>query len=163
VRTAQAQTTVSIAAGKPSITSGDGAFSANIHAVMQLDATWYNQDSGLPASTAGRDLNSGTNFRRARLGVDGKAFKNFDYGVLLDFGGAGTDGAGQLQELYLQYNYAPFKVKVGAFAPNLGLEDAASTNGSLFPERPRAPKPRAAWPAPTAASPCRPRPSASAG
>ncbi|MDR6530506.1 phosphate-selective porin OprO/OprP [Caulobacter rhizosphaerae] len=136
VRTAQAQTTVSIAGGKPTIASGDGAFSANIHAVMQLDATWYNQDSGLPATTTGRDLNSGTNFRRARLGVDGKAFKNFDYGVLLDFGGAGTDGAGQLQELYLQYNYAPFKVKVGAFAPNLGLEDAASTNGSLFPERP---------------------------
>lgn len=137
VRTAQAATTVSIAGGKPTIASGDGAFSATVHAVMQLDAAWYNQDSGLPASVAtGRDLNSGTNFRRARLGVDGKAFKNFDYGVLLDFGGAGTDGAGQLQELYLQYNYAPFKVKVGAFAPNLGLEDAASTNGSLFPERP---------------------------
>jgi phosphate-selective porin OprO/OprP len=136
VRTAQATTTVSVANGKPSIASGDGAFSANIHAVMQLDAAWYNQDSGLPASTAGRDLNSGTNFRRARLGVDGKAFKNFDYGVLLDFGGAGTDGPGVLQEIYLQYNYAPFKVRVGAFAPNLGLEDAASTNGSLFPERP---------------------------
>ncbi|EJL37778.1 hypothetical protein PMI01_00504, partial [Caulobacter sp. AP07] len=50
VRTAQAATTVSIAGGKPSIASGDGAFSANIHAVMQLDATWYNQDSGLPAA-----------------------------------------------------------------------------------------------------------------
>ena len=136
VRTVQAQTNVSIANGKPTIASGDGAFSANIHAVMQLDAAWYNQDSGLGAAVVGRDLNSGTNFRRARLGVDGKAFKNFDYGVLLDFGGAGTDGAGVLQELYLQYNYAPFKVKVGAFAPNLGLEDAASTNGSLFPERP---------------------------
>lgn len=135
VRTAQAATTVSIANGKPGIASGDGAFTANIHAVMQLDATWYNQDSGLPANTVGRDLNSGTNFRRARLGVDGKAFKNFDYSVLLDFGGSGTDGAGQLQELYLQYNYAPFKARVGAFAPNLGLEDAASTNGSLFPER----------------------------
>jgi phosphate-selective porin OprO/OprP len=138
VRTAQSATTVSVANGKPSITSGDGAFSANIHAVMQLDATWYNQDSNLPANAVGRDLNSGTNFRRARLGVDGKAFKAFDYGILLDFGGSGTDGAGQLQEIYLQYNYAPFKVKVGAFAPNLGLEDAASTNGSLFAERPSA-------------------------
>jgi len=136
VRAAQSQTTVSVANGKPTIASGDGAFSANIHAVMQLDATWYNQDSNLPANTVGRDLNSGTNFRRARLGVDGKAFKNFDYGILLDFGGSGTDGPGALQEIYLQYNYAPFKVKVGAFAPNLGLEDAASTNGSLFPERP---------------------------
>ncbi len=38
----------------------------------------------------------------------------------------------------MQYNYAPFKIRVGAYAPNLGLEDAASTNGSLFPERPSA-------------------------
>ncbi|WP_165190720.1 porin [Caulobacter soli] len=138
VRTVQAAApAVTIAGGKPAITSADGAFSANFHAVMQLDAGQYYQDKPLPASvTNGRDLNSGTNFRRARLGMDGKLFKNFDYNVLLDFGGAGTDGSGTLQELWLQYNYAPFKVKVGAFAPNVGLEDVASTNGSLFPERP---------------------------
>ncbi len=137
VRAVQSATTVSVAGGKPSIASGDGAFSANIHAVMQLDAAQYYQDKGLPAVIGnGRDLNNGTNFRRARLGVDGKLYKNFEYSVLLDFGGAGTDGSGTLQELWLQYNYAPFKVKVGAFAPNVGLEDVASTNGSLFPERP---------------------------
>lgn len=137
VRATQSATTVSVAGGKPSIASGDGAFSANIHAVMQLDAAQYYQDKGLPAVIGnGRDLNNGTNFRRARLGVDGKLYKNFEYSVLLDFGGAGTDGSGTLQELWLQYNYAPFKVRVGAFAPNVGLEDVASTNGSLFPERP---------------------------
>jgi phosphate-selective porin OprO/OprP len=139
VRTVQAQTNVSIAGGKPVIASGDGAFSANIHAVLQLDAAQYYQDKPLPASVVtGRDLNSGTNIRRARLGVDGKLFKNFDYNILLEFGGAGTDGAGTLQEAWLQYNYAPFKVKVGAFAPNVGLADVASTNGSLFSERPSA-------------------------
>ncbi|PIB94140.1 OprO/OprP family phosphate-selective porin [Caulobacter sp. FWC2] len=137
VRAAQSATTVSIAAGKPTIASGDGAFSATIHAVMQLDAAQYYQDKGLPAVLGNaRDLNSGANFRRARIGVDGKFYKNFEYNALLDFGGAGTDGQGTLQELWVQYNYAPFKVRVGAFAPNLGLEDAASTNGSLFAERP---------------------------
>jgi phosphate-selective porin OprO and OprP len=139
VRAAQSATTVSIAAGRPTIASGDGAFSATIHAVMQLDAAQYYQDKGLPAVLGNaRDLNSGTNFRRARLGVDGKFYRNFEYNVLLDFGGAGTDGQGALQELWVQYNYAPFKVRAGAFAPNVGLEDAASTNGSLFPERPSA-------------------------
>ncbi|WP_454761644.1 OprO/OprP family phosphate-selective porin [Caulobacter segnis] len=137
VRAAQSATTVSIAAGRPTIASGDGAYSATLHGVMQLDAAQYFQDKGLPAVLGNaRDLNNGTNFRRARLGVDGKFAKYFDYSILLDFGGAGTDGAGQLQELFLQYNYAPFKIRVGAYAPNLGLEDAASTNGSLFPERP---------------------------
>lgn len=139
VRTVQSATTVSIAGGKPTIASGDGAYSATLHGVMQLDAAQYYQDKGLPAVLGNaRDLNNGTNFRRARLGVDGKFAKNFDYSILLDFGGAGTDGAGALQELYVQYNYAPFKIRVGAYAPNLGLEDAASTNGSLFPERPSA-------------------------
>lgn len=137
VRAAQSATTVSIAGGKPTIASGDGAFSATIHAVMQLDAAQYYQDKGLPAVLGnGRDLNSGSNFRRGRIGIDGKFYKNFEYNALLDFGGAGTDGQGTLQELWVQYNYAPFKLRVGAFAPNLGLEDAASTNGSLFPERP---------------------------
>ena len=137
VRAAQSATTVSIAGAKPTIASGDGAYSATLHGVMQLDAAQYFQDKGLPTVIGNaRDLNNGTNFRRARLGVDGKFAKNFDYSILLDFGGAGTDGAGQLQELFVQYNYAPFKIRVGAYAPNLGLEDAASTNGSLFPERP---------------------------
>lgn len=137
VRATQSATTVSIANARPTIVSGDGAYSATLHGVMQLDTAHYFQDKGLPAVLGNaRDLNNGTNFRRARLGVDGKFAKNFDYSILLDFGGAGTDGSGVLQEIYLQYNYAPFRVRVGAFAPNLGLEDAASTNGSLFPERP---------------------------
>ena len=139
VRATQSATSVSITGGKPTIASGDGAFSATLHGVMQLDAAHYFQDKGLPAVIGNaRDLNNGTNFRRGRLGVDGKLAKNFEYSILLDFGGSGTDGSTALQELYLQYNYAPFKVRVGAFAPNLGLEDAASTNGSLFPERPSA-------------------------
>lgn len=137
VRAAQSATAVSIPAGRPTIASGDGAFSATLHAVMQLDAAQYYQDKGLPAVLGNaRDLNSGTNFRRARIGIDGKFYRNFEYNALLDFGGAGTDGQGTLQELWVQYNYAPFKVRAGAFAPNVGLEDAASPNGSLFPERP---------------------------
>ncbi|WP_233247699.1 OprO/OprP family phosphate-selective porin [Caulobacter endophyticus] len=129
--------TVSIAAGRPTIASTDGAFTASLHGVMQLDTAHYFQDKGLPAVIGnGRDLNSGSNFRRARLGLDGRFFRNFDYSILLDFGGNGTDGPGMLQELFVQYNYAPFKVRVGAFAPSVGLSDAASQNGSLFPERP---------------------------
>jgi phosphate-selective porin OprO and OprP len=79
VRAAQSATTVSIAAGRPTIASGDGAYSATLHGVMQLDAAQYFQDKGLPAVIGNaRDLNNGTNFRRARLGVDGKFAKYFD-------------------------------------------------------------------------------------
>lgn len=131
-----ATATVSIAGGRPTIASTDGAFSATVHAAMQADLAHYDQDKGLPAALGnGRDLNSGTNFRRVRLGVDGRAYKNFEYSVLFDFGGSGVDGPGGLQEVWLQYNAASFKVKAGVFAPNLGLEDAGSVYGSLFPER----------------------------
>ncbi len=137
VRAAQAVTTVSIAAGKPTIASGDGAFSATLHGVMQLDAANYYQDDHPPPSVTARDLNSGTNFRRARIGIDGKVFGDWDYNLLFDFGGSGAEDAGRIHELWVQYSgFKPLKVRVGAFPPSLGLEDAASTNGQLFLERP---------------------------
>lgn len=129
-------TTVSIANGKPTIASADGKFSATFHGVMQLDTAKYLQDDHLPAAVTARDLNGGANFRRARIGLDGKIFGNFDYNILFDFGGGGAEDAGRVQELWVQYSgLKPWRFRVGAFAPPLGLEDAASTNGALFPER----------------------------
>ncbi|MDQ0466474.1 phosphate-selective porin OprO/OprP [Caulobacter ginsengisoli] len=138
VRSDQQATTLTLKNGRPTFATGDGQFTASIRGVMQLDTAQYFQDDNLPASvTTGRDLNSGTNFRRGRLGVEGRLFGDFSYNVLLDFGGSGTDGSTTLHELWLQYEgFKPFKLRVGAFPPNLGLEDAASTSGSLFPERP---------------------------
>ena len=139
----------SIVAGKPSITSPDGRFAANLHAVMQFDAADYFQDSSGPLSkdfrrgaaatdsAHARDLANGTSFRRARLGVDGKVFGDFEYNVLFEFGGSGAEDAAHIQEMWLQYSgFKPFHAKIGAFRPSLGLEDQGSTNGMLFNERP---------------------------
>lgn len=138
-------------AGKPSIQSPDGRFGATLHGVMQFDAADYSQKTPGPISvdlrrgasasasdTAhARDLSSGTNFRRARIGVDGKMFGDFEYNVLFDFGGSGEEDAGHIQELWLQYSgLRPFHFRIGAFPPSYGLEDQGSTNGSPFLERP---------------------------
>lgn len=138
-----------IIAGKPVIQSADGRFAANLHAVMQFDAADYSQRTPGPitadfrrgaaaADTAhARDLSSGSNFRRARVGIDGKAFGDFEYNVLFEFGGAGEEDAGHVQELWFQYSgIKPFHLKIGAFPPSVGLEDQGSTNGALFLERP---------------------------
>ncbi|HEY3696544.1 OprO/OprP family phosphate-selective porin [Phenylobacterium sp.] len=139
LRTDATSTQASIPNGKPTIATSDGRFSATLHGVMQLDTAKYFQDRSLPASVAARDLNSGVNFRRARLGVDGKLYGAFDYNLLLDFGGSGAEDTGRVQELWIQYSaFKPWRFRVGAFAPPLGLEDAASTNGALFAERPAA-------------------------
>lgn len=139
VRSDASETKATISGGKPTIASGDGKFSATLHGVMQLDTAKYFQEDNLPASVTARDLSGGANFRRARIGVDGKIFGNFDYNILFDFGGSGSEDAGRVQELWVQYSgFKPLRFRVGAFAPSLGLEDAASTNGALFPERPAA-------------------------
>ena len=137
--------------GKPTFATADGRFSANIHSVMQLDAAYYNQaavgpltsdfrrsGSGGGAEAAhARQLNSGTDFRRARLGVDGKVFGDFEYGAIYEFGGSGAEDAGHIHELWLQYSgLKPFHIKVGAFEPIIGLQASASTGSLPLLERP---------------------------
>ena len=139
----------SIVAGRPSIQSADGRFTANLHGIMQWDAAQYDQNEpGTPATNFARgataadtaharDLSSGTNFRRARIGIDGKTYGDFEYNVLLEFGGAGEEDAGNIQELWVQYSgLKPFHARVGAYPPSIGLEDQGSTNGQPFVERP---------------------------
>ncbi|HEX8232066.1 MAG TPA: porin [Caulobacteraceae bacterium] len=137
--TAAAQDRVVIAGAKPSIQSADGRFTANLQGVMQFDAATYFQDEVPAAQTdpRARDLNAGTNFRRARIGIGGKMFGDFNYNLLYDFGGTGSEDAGKIQELWLEYaGKKPFRLRVGAFPPLVGLADATSTNGMLFLERP---------------------------
>lgn len=129
---------VSIKNGTPTFASSDGAFTLSINGNIQADAASYMQDDNLPAAITGaaRDLNSGTNFRRARLGFKGKVFKDFDYNMVFDFGGAGAEDVGRIHEAWIQYSgFKNAKIRVGEFAPMAGMADAASQNASAFMER----------------------------
>ena len=147
--------TTTMASGRPIFTSANGRFTTTVHAVMQLDTAAYDQASAGPIATDlrrsgpalgataanvdlthARDLKSGTDFRRARVGVDGTAFGDWDYRLLLDFGGTGVENTGQVYETWVQYSaLKPFKLRVGAFSPSIGLDDQAATNGMPFLER----------------------------
>lgn len=150
VRTAATTTTTTLANGRPAFATSDGQFTAALRGVFQLDAAIYGQDApGAPATDfrrgsfndateneRARDLNDGANFRRVRLGIEGKAFGDFEYNFLFDFGGAGVEEAGKITSAWAQYNANPnLRFRIGAFAPPANLEDVASTNGSLFAER----------------------------
>jgi phosphate-selective porin OprO/OprP len=143
-------TTVSLANGRPTFSTSDGQFTASLRGVFQLDAAHYSQKPAGPLSTDfrrgslgdatqndhARDLNDGTNFRRARLGIEGKAFGDFEYNFLYDFGGSGVEDAGKISSAWVQYDgLGPVRVRIGAFSPPAGLEEPVSTNGSLFAER----------------------------
>lgn len=152
---AAAQPKVSLSNGRPTFSSADGKFTASLRGVLQLDAAGYDQRGAGPVTTDlrrsgpalgasasnvdlshARGLKDGTLFRRARIGVDGKVFGDWDYRILFDFGGTGVENTGQLYEGWLQYNgFKPAHVRIGAFSPSLGLDDQASTNTMPFLER----------------------------
>ena len=123
--------------GKPALASADGRFTANIKAILMFDGGKYFQHDNLPVSVVNRDLNEGFNFRRARIGLDGKLFRDFDYSFIYEFGGSGQEDPGRLYEASITYTYLkPFRFKVGAFEPAIGLAAAASTSQMPLMERP---------------------------
>jgi len=147
---------VSFPNGRPTFSTADGQFTAALRGQLQLDTAAYFQGAPGPIATDlrrdgpalgssstnvdlghARDLKDGTLWRRARIGVDGTAYGDWDYRILFDFGGSGVEDAGQLYEAWGQYSgLKPFHFRVGAWPQPIGLEDQMSTYSQLFLERP---------------------------
>lgn len=143
-------TKTTLANARPSIASADGKFTASFRGMIQLDAARYDQDAAGPLATdfrrgslgdaaeadRARDFADGTNFRRVRFGLEGKAFGDWDYNFLFDFGGTGVEGAGVINQAWLQYSGLGFaKLKVGAFPPPANMDDQTSVTQTAFLER----------------------------
>jgi phosphate-selective porin OprO/OprP len=136
--TAAAQPAVAVSNGRPTFVTADGQFKFAVRSVVQFDAASYSESP----RTAANDLGSGTNFRRARLGFDGTAFKDWNYALWGEFGGSGGEST-ILNQAYLEYaGWKPFgleepvRLRAGAWATPSGLEDATSNTEELFLERP---------------------------
>lgn len=129
--------TATLSNGRPTISSADGANKFAIRAVAQFDAAAYDRRNDVPGGT---DFNSGTNFRRARIGVEGTVAKDWNYNLTGEFGGSGTESA-QLNAAYIEYaGWKPAegvaaRLRIGAWATPTGLEDATSNTEGLFLER----------------------------
>lgn len=114
--------------GRPTFTSGDGNFTFGIYSRAQIDVGTYFDEQG-------RDFNDGWNIRRARIGVLGSVWKDFNYSLIYDFGGS-PDGTGSLYEASVGYSgLKPFNFRIGAFKPFFSLEDSISSADLLFHER----------------------------
>lgn len=137
VTTAQA-TQVTLAAGRPTVATADGTQKFAIRAVGQFDAASYDERSN---AAGANDLNSGSNFRRARLSVEGSFGKDWNYNLTGEFGGSGTEAA-QLNQAYVEYaGWKPFgpdtlvRLRIGGWPTPTGLEDATHYTEGLFLER----------------------------
>lgn len=125
--------TVSLAGGRPTFTSADGRFSVAFRGLIQYDQGTFAQGK----APAGTDLSSGGNFRRAQIGLQGTAFSDWSYNFVYDFGGSGTEKSGYIYTAYAQYDgLKPFGLRIGAYAPPAGIEDATSSGDLIFAERP---------------------------
>lgn len=125
--------------------SKDGNFKAAINGRMQVDSQVNANNDVIPGffasggsgspETSGK-LADGVGIRRARLGVEGTFFHDFDYKFEYDFTrGNGTIGAG-VTDAYLRWNYDPaFSIKVGSFKEPFSLEEATSNRFLTFIER----------------------------
>ena len=106
--------------------SGDGAYTLNLHAQIQVDTRWFLDDGAL-ADRADTFL-----IRRLRPSIDGKLFGLVDYKLVPDFAG----GQVVVFDAYLDAHPLPWlRLRAGKFKTPLGLERLQADNDLVFIER----------------------------
>lgn len=128
---------VKLSNGRPTLRSPDGMFEMALRGRAHFDTASYSQDDdGLPAIAPGRDLGSGSNFRRAHLGVEGKFMRDWGFQLEMNFGGSGAEGAGVINDAWISYSgIKPVTIFVGALKPSMTMDDTTSSNEITFIER----------------------------
>lgn len=115
-----------------SISSIDGAYSAQVGTLMQLDAAGYSDSEKI-------DNNAGTEMRRGRLYLQGTVMKEWQYKFEMElFGTTGTE----VTDAYVRYNgFTPFAatkplaVTVGHFKIPFSLEQLMADKDLSLMER----------------------------
>jgi phosphate-selective porin OprO/OprP len=137
---------------RPTITSADSRSSIAFRANVQLDAAIHGASPEGPLATdfrrgsvgnvpnrennAARDFSDGFYFRRARFGVEGTMARDWNYRLLLELGGSGTEGPTRINDAWIAYTgLAPFTFQLGAFSPPANMDDGTSPEDLLFLER----------------------------
>ena len=136
---------------RPTICTADDQNCIAITSRVHWDVGGYDYHPNT-AATVPQRLNNGENLRRARIGLIGKFFGDWNYALIYDFGGS-SDGFGGtapgslpsgivsgIQNAYLSYTgFKPFGGKMaiegGYLAVPYTLDQATSSNDIMFIER----------------------------
>ncbi|HUD51067.1 OprO/OprP family phosphate-selective porin, partial [Parvibaculum sp.] len=132
--------------GKPTFRTGDGLFTMSIRGRAHLDMASYNLGSedtarlgssqNLGGASSSTGLNSGFNFRRAELGVEGTFMRDWGYKMNFQWGDSGNEKASTIKDLYLAYNgIKGISIMAGAIQTFQTLDDSTSSNDITFIER----------------------------
>lgn len=107
----------------PSISSPDGRFEMNLRGRLLVDTAWVNDAND-------NENTSATEFRAARIGIEGKAWSDVKYKFEADFSGNDVD----VKDAYLQWS-GPAKFTFGQFKTPNSLEEQTSSRYITFMER----------------------------
>ncbi len=112
----------------PTFADSTGATTFKMRGVIDADYVAFNERRG------SYDYNNGTAFRRARLGLEGTAFKVFNWRIEADFAGNTVN----LQDAYVQFvgfKNKKLQLTLGQHKAPFGLESNNSDNYNVFLER----------------------------
>ncbi len=134
---------------RPTLRRSDGRFTMSVRARLQLDAGWFDQSQDVHDIAPDRDvefkdLRSGTNTRRAYLGVEGRAFGSLSYEYRMNFGDTRSFLTNpNVNIARVSYNAgnlgnpdrAHFRIDAGFIRPMFTFGDSTSSAALLFLER----------------------------
>ena len=134
---------VSMTNNRPTISSADGQNSISFTGRIHWDVGDYFNYKAQNPHVRPNSLNSGENIRRARLGVIGKVFSDWNYALIYDFGGTNDSGpggggitSGGIENAEITYNgFRPFAIEGGIGDVPYTLDEATSSNDIMFIER----------------------------
>lgn len=122
------------------VTSPDGDFQLRLRLRLLHDFAWFNQDKELERVIG--EEQDGTDFRAARIRLEGKAWDDFSFVGEFDFAGQSGEDSPKFRDVYLQYNGVPyfggnqFDVRVGHFKEPFSLDELISITDRTFLENP---------------------------
>jgi phosphate-selective porin OprO/OprP len=111
----------------PTLRSTDGLFEAHLRGRLFVDGGFLEDDDDVYDTRA-------TELRAARLGIEGAAWRDFEYRLEVDF----ADDEVDITDAFVEYNGAPIEpayVRVGQFKTPNSLEEQTSSRFITFMER----------------------------
>ena len=114
--------------------STDGNFKLKIGGRIMNDWSIYSTDRNIrDGRNKGLSIGDGTEFRRARLYMEGSIYKNIKYKAQYDFAGQDAD----FKDVYIELKKMPTigNFKVGHFKEPMSLEELTSSKYLTFMER----------------------------
>lgn len=110
--------------------TNDGRFQVRIGGRIQYDWTFWGDDEEVAGGVSGPILD-GTEFRRARIFVQGYVYERFEYKLQVDFAG----GEVAFKDIYFGIRHPTYGFRMGHFKEPFGLEELTSSKYITFVER----------------------------